>query len=53
MLILNGNRTVVHFNFAEGGIPPNNKLKVRTTEGILIKMQAMGLATMKETRCPE
>ena len=25
----------------EGGIPPNNKMKVRTSEGILIKMQAM------------
>jgi len=25
----------------EGGIPPNNKMKVRTTEGILIKMQAI------------
>ena len=25
----------------EGGIPPHNKLKVRTTEGISIKMQAM------------
>jgi len=25
----------------EGGIPPNNKMKVRTPEGILIKMQAI------------
>jgi len=25
----------------EGGIPPNNKLKVRTPEGVLIKMQAI------------
>ena len=25
----------------EGGIPPNNKMKVRTSEGILIKMQAI------------
>jgi pSer/pThr/pTyr-binding forkhead associated (FHA) protein len=25
----------------EGGIPPNNKMKVRTTEGVLIKMQAI------------
>jgi hypothetical protein len=25
----------------EGGIPPNNKMKVRTPEGVLIKMQAI------------
>jgi hypothetical protein len=25
----------------EGGIPPNNKMKVRTTEGAMIKMQAI------------
>jgi pSer/pThr/pTyr-binding forkhead associated (FHA) protein len=25
----------------EGGIPPNNKMKIRTTEGVLIKMQAV------------
>jgi hypothetical protein len=25
----------------EGGIPPNNKVKVRTAEGVLIKMQAI------------
>lgn len=25
----------------EGGIPPNNKMKVRTSEGLLIKMQAI------------
>ncbi len=25
----------------EGGIPPNNKLKVRTSEGVLIKLQAI------------
>ena len=25
----------------EGGIPPNNKMKVRTPEGALIKMQAI------------
>ncbi len=25
----------------EGGIPPNNKMKVRTSEGVLIKMQAI------------